>query len=525
MRNKLFLPLIILVAFCALLFYSVPGIKASADGLGLISPSSCPTGGCAAGQRLNFLVEFSVSPTSDNPNTQICIYTPKDGISGTAREPWANYTNGWISEKGLITSKNYTEGETNLLCTNNTKDGDVFLAGAYAQLPAQPTSDQLEFALHINRLTDIEGYIRVKVFQAASGSSPWVDAGEIRTTIPVAKISATAYVGQNPADCSSNSPCFVNSGDDKTDGVGTGLRDAVSALDENAQIQILNDYTVKDNTILIDKKLNISSDGNGLITYIGRDCSQPMLRFSSGGSLKNLTINDGNCSTLSRDLIVVNSSLPVTIENNTLAYGNQAVNVLDNKGNVTIAFNHIANNQSYAVARALGTSSGQVKIYANNILNNGTDFQVNCNNRGIANHNYWGESVSALASAEKCIVSNSKRLGAPILPSSSGSGVEAVRKNVTWTMGYAFDGKIGVRRTSGDNFNVIIVNHGQGNQSNIPFYQPGSESINACSNFYDVFLAEDSAASNLVVSFKYNLNSECISTIESSEYCFYINCE
>ncbi len=51
------------------------------------------------------------------------------------------------------------------------------------------------------------------------------------------------------------------------------------------------------------------------------------------------------------------------------------------------------------------------------------------------------------------------------------------------------------------------------------FSNQGQNAIQACSNFYDVFLSDDAAASNLELAVKYDLDSECISTIESEDYC------
>ena len=55
--------------------------KATPDALTLVAPTACPTGGCAAGQRLNFHVDFSLLPHTDNtPNTQICVYSERDDL-------------------------------------------------------------------------------------------------------------------------------------------------------------------------------------------------------------------------------------------------------------------------------------------------------------------------------------------------------------------------------------------------------------------------------------------------------------
>ena len=45
-----------------------------------VSPASCPSSGCAAGQRFDFQFGFDVSPVySGGSNVQVCIYTPQSG--------------------------------------------------------------------------------------------------------------------------------------------------------------------------------------------------------------------------------------------------------------------------------------------------------------------------------------------------------------------------------------------------------------------------------------------------------------
>jgi hypothetical protein len=369
MRKPLLIGPFLAFFLAALLFFSVSSFQARADGLMLSAPASCPAGGCAAGQRLNFLTEFSVSPQQEvTPNTQICVYTPNVGGA------WADYTNGWISASGLVTGITYTEGETGSVCTNpdNVPSGYEYLTGAYATLPSAASNDQLEFAFHIAKTTDIAGDVTVKVFQANADGSFGAASSTYTKSIPVAPIAeaTTAYVAQSSTDCDDFSPCFVNSGDDLPNGLGTGLRDAVLALDPNAEIVILNDYAVKSNTVLVDKSLTIRGHENALVTYIGAVCNNPMISFTAGGAIRDLTFNDGNCSNPSRNLIEVNSPVDVVIEHNTLNSGYYAVDVKDNTGYVTVAFNQIANNLDYAVNRETGTAAGAVDIYANNITNN-----------------------------------------------------------------------------------------------------------------------------------------------------------
>ncbi len=520
MRKSLILAPLLALALASLLFMSVSSFGDRAVGLSLSAPTTCPSGGCAAGQRLNFKVEFSVTPLfSSSPNTQVCVYAPADGHSGAGTQPWADASSGWISTTGIQSGVTYTSGETASVCTDNANSDD-FLLGAYTTHTAS-VIDQLEFAFHIAPTTDQPGKITVKVFELDDfGNVVATQSYEKNIPVAVAAMATTVYVAETEALCGTFDPCYINSGDDEPAGLGTGLRDAVLALDAGGEIVILSDYPIKANSVHIDKALTIRGYQNARITYNGSACNEPMLSVLAGATLKDLTINDGLCVSPSRNLIEVNSAGDVAIENNTLNNGHRAIHVLDNTGNVTVAFNQIANNLDYAVYRNPGSGSGSVAIFANNMMDNRSGVQVNCNNLGTANHNFWGEGISATGSASNCYVTNGKRLGAPILLNSGAAGVQAIRHTVTLTKTSAFNGKISLQRSSGsDDYNVIIVNHGQGGEDNVPFLNAGTEPIEACSNFYDIFLDKGAVASDLSLSFKYDLNSSCINTIESSSYC------
>lgn len=518
MRKLFWLATPFILSLSLLFIFTVNPSRAADDGLNLVAPAECPEAGCAAGQRLNFSVQFSESPKKPDPNTQVCIYAPADGQADGVG-PWADFTSGWISPTGLLSTKKYTQDQVGTICRENRDEGEQWLDGTYTQLKTAST-DQLEFALHIHPEADIDGYITVKVFEPAEGNGSWEETSSFSTPIPVVERSEIVYVAASPDDCDDYSPCFVNSGDDLDQGLGTGLRDAILAVDPGDEIRILKDYTIKDSSVLVDKEVFIRGHENALITYIGTECTQPMLLITEGATVSELTVNDGNCFNPSRNLIEVASADPVVIKQNTLVFGDHAVLIHDNSGDVTIAFNHVVNNDSYAVFRDAGESTGEVAIYANNIINNRTGYQVDCNRRGTANHNFWGEGNSAPASANNCgVVTNGKRLGALIRLDTSRPGVEAQRLTVTTIMAYAFDEKIGAQRSAGNDFDIIIVNHGQGLAANIPFYQDGAGNIQPCSNFYDVFLADGTGATNLILALKYDLNSNCVAKIESSDNC------
>ncbi len=478
--------------------------SAQADSLTMDAPSGCPDGGCAAGQRINFTVTFATDPNgSVSPNTQICIYASDSN--------WVEPE--WISDKGLTTGESYSHGDPSSQCLPTGTEELIF--STYATLPAGTTNEQLDFAVTLDKQSTDDGYVRLEVFLTETTGPTIIDD---QVDITISAKATTAYVSQTPDDCGTNAPCYVNSGDDLAGGIGTGLRDAVLAADQDSEIIILNDYFIKDHTVLVDKRLTISGGSGALITYGGNQYSEPMLTFTEGGTLKDLMINDGHWESPSRTLIQVDTGGDLSIDHNTLTSGSRAIDIKENAstGTVTVKFNHIIDN-----VEALNSTntSGQLNIFANNILDNGSVTQLHCGNNGSADHNYWGEDELAEVNAPDCDVSNGKQLGAPILISSGGVGVEALEKTVTTALTYdIFDNDIGFKRTTGSNYNIIVVNHGQGEDSNIPFFEEAG-AIDACSNFYDIFLADGAVASNLILSLKYDLTYTCRSRIESSDYC------
>lgn len=335
-----------------------------------------------------------------------------------------------------------------------------------------------------------------------------------------AQTTQTGYVAADLETCSNYTPCYTNTeGVDGPNGVGTGLREAVTSLNPGDEIIILGNYTIKDHTVLIDKNLTIRGSENAILTYNGDDCSMPMLNITAGGVLQELRINSGSCSGDSRDLILIDTTQDFNVQHNTLQNGNRAINIIQNDGSVTVAFNHITDNLDYALYQEIGTGNGSLEIYANNIFGNKTGVQVYCSGNGSADHNFWGDGILPGAVVENCDVADGKRLGAPITIQPGIPGVQAVRQPVSENFNYAFDNNIGVKRNSGNDFDLIIVNHGQGSEDNIPFLDSGSTPILACSNIYDIFLAKGASAANLVLSIKYDLNNSCVNTIESSDFC------
>jgi len=511
MRKILRFTLLFCSVLAGLLIISVSDSQAAADILSMDSPIECPTDGCAAGQRINFLLDFQVNTKyTSGPNTQICVYTTADGESG-GDGAWAEFNR--ISDVGLKTNEEYEIDDPKNVCSANSDEKT--LTNVCAQLPDSATSDQLELVLTIFKKAQSDGHVRVEIFQAdekGAFDSPVDDTEDIS----VAARATTTYVSQTPDGCDDNSPCYVNSGDDEPDGIGTGLRDAINAM-YRGEIIILNDYFIKDHAVLVDKNLTIRGDPGARITYNGDQYGEPMLIFQAGGLIKDLTMDDGHWEYPSRILIQANTAEDLTIEHNTLTSASRAVDIKNNTGSVIVVFNHIIDNDGEAIYST--NTSGKLTIYANNIINNGNAEQIHCSNNDSANHNYWGEETDAEESAPDCDVSNGMQLGAPILISTGGAGVEALTTTVTDTISYdIFDNDIGFKHTNGNDFEIVIVNHGEGDESNIPFLEEAG-GIDPCSNFYDVFLTENANATNLVLSLKYDLTTSCRIKMESSDYC------
>ncbi len=122
---------------------------------------------------------------------------------------------------------------------------------------------------------------------------------------PLCPCHNPAYVCTNDGiGCSGYNPCYLNSGDDLANGIGTGLKDAVDASLAGWVINIHGNYLIKSNTVVIDKALLIQGDGNDSLTYNSTAaCGNAMLLVSDGATIQKLNINDGICVTPSRDLI------------------------------------------------------------------------------------------------------------------------------------------------------------------------------------------------------------------------------
>jgi len=517
-----FFPLLVIV----LLFFSGTGLVLSkakqVTALELLSPAGCPLDGCAAGQRLNMRLSFPVEPVfTSSENVMICV-TSSGGSDNPSLIPFTDYATGSISPKGLVSNVIYSPVEN---CGGNTFTNENLVVSVQA-LHTASVADQLNLALRLNKLAVQNGSIRFHVLEKDS-AGVWSEKSSASLAINLVPSQVlNAYVAADSGACSLNSPCFINSGDDLPGGLGTGLKDALDALPNGSlsspvTINILGTYPIKSNEVLINRPFFVlQGTGTSVLTAAGSTCSAPMLGITSQVTVQKLSINDGECATVSRNLLRVNSSQPVTIQNNTLQQGAHAILYEDNSGNLLVQFNHITNNIGFAIRRTGLTGSGTLTAVANNILNNAGSTQVDCGApaKGLVDHNFWGPGLSPATASANCAFSPGSQLGAAILAQQAGVSGQLVQ--VTTSGMSLFGSALNIRRTAGEDYWLYVVDHGQGSETNVPFIGYGTEPITPCSSFYDIFLGSTpSGESDLVAAFKYNLNSSCQAAIESQTYC------
>ncbi|MDD5371747.1 MAG: hypothetical protein PHQ40_21915, partial [Anaerolineaceae bacterium] len=485
-----------------------------AAGVTLQSPLACPVEGCAAGQRLNLTLEFDLSTINANvdPNIQVCLYTANNLATNSIT----------FTPTGGLSSAVYQLDTQSAVDCGDTPPEYTFQLRASSHLPQGTPADFLGFAIRIGPAAIHDGAILARVFE--NTGTAWTKSLETNKLIPVAPLSSTVYVANDASACNNNVPCFVNSGDDLPDGVGTGLKDAVDAVSTDSTVTILGAYNIKGNTVVIPQRLSLKGSNNASLTYSGGSCVNPMLDIRAGITLSQLSMNSGSCSSPARDLIFVNSDQDVTIESNDLTGGNDAIHIGNSTGNVLVRFNQVENNSGYAVIVDSGpTGAGQISAVANNLFGNRPGPQVECQSRGQVDHNYWGAGNLPSTASSNCTVSDARRLGAAIHHKSTTPGVDATQVSVTDTKTYAFGDQIGFQRSSsGPDLGLYLVNHGFEGNASIPFMGSGVEALSPCSNFWDVFLKNgEKPASDEVLSlyFKYNLSSGCIATVESTNYC------
>lgn len=518
--------LAIFAAAAGLFLYLAVPVRAGhnaprAGSLSLVSPSACPSGGCAAGQRLNLRVDFDLGAYNafDPPqdNVQVCAYAPA-AWNATSFTPGAS---------GLISSVPYTSSTSHC---DSAPAGYSLLGGASASLADGLFADSLGFAMRIGSSAATGGSVLVRVReQSAAGWTTTLSTFRSFSIAALGQVTLPVYAANSASECASNSPCFLDSGDDLPGGVGTGLKDAIDAAAAGQTITVMGVYTIKNNSILVDKQVTIQGLNDAAISYASTTCSQPILQIQAPATVRSLNIYDGACTLTNRDLIAIQNPGPgaVTVESNDLTGGKDAIAIADAAGPVVVRFNHISGNSGYAIVRAAGPGTGTLFAAANNLYGNRSGVQVDCGDHGQAEHNFWGNGILPETAAAHCGTPGpavAKRLGAAVLRSVGAPGVEAVRVTVVATKTYAFQNAIAYQHPAGDSdFDIYIVNHGASieNTPFIPFVSAGSETLTTCSNFWDVFVAEGSPtpAGTLDLYVKYDLSAGCIATISSTQYC------
>lgn len=476
------------------------------------SPQTCPSTGCAAGQRINFKSDFDLSAfdPAQNPNVQVCVYNPIN---------WSPTQFG-MSTVGGVSGSTYADNYSNC----ETSPAEYNLTGGRTGFAATGSlGDSLKFTFRLGNAASLPGALLVRVL-VKDTSGNWTRISQNFTSLSVTQASSQVFVANDSTTCSGNKPCYINSGDDLENGYGTGLKDALDASPAPALVTLLGNYQVKSYPVVMNQAHVIQGSNNSSLTYSGSDCSRPMLNILSGATLKNLFINDGSCSSVNRNLISIGSTSKVSILSNHLTGGLDAISVTaSNSAPVDIQFNHIRGNAGFGIVSASG-NTGIVDAVANNIFGNRSGAQVDCGtaSKGVMDHNYWGAGILPTSATINCTAEANKRLGAEIENNLSGPGVNAQKVTVTSSLAYSFNNQIGYRHNSTQDFGLYIVNHGYGTVSNIPFVGSQPPSLTACSNYWDVFFADPTlppSTTTLQLFFKYNMSPSCISAVESATYC------
>jgi len=517
-RIVIFTTALVLIAGFAVTF-AVRALAQPAASLDLISPAACPSSGCAAGQRINLQAGFDVSPVfNSGSNLQVCLYSSTLGnTSGST--PWIDPASLIISGVGSSSGLTYTGGDMAGVCSSNLPGFNYVLIGSSHAIFTTSSNDLLPFAFRINRAANISGSVVMRAFQPGAGGANWTMTSEAIRTFSVSSTSSTGYVANDASTCGVQSPCYINSGDDLFGGVGTGLKDAIDALPPPALIKIIRNYLIKGNTVVLDQPHQVQGDTYAGLSYSGSTCTAPMILMVNGGSLSKLNINAGNCISLSRDLVHINSPANVLIESNTMINGLNAISIFGNTGNLTLRFNHIQNNSGYAIFQdGLGTTT--LTAVANNLYGNRIGSQVECNTQGNVDHNFWGPGITPSTGSSHCVSTNGLQLGAAIQTNPPTPGVDARIVTVTAIKATYFNGAISFQHQVGESdYNLYVINQGNGSDSNIPFLGHGTDTLAACSNFWDIFLDPTANPNSLNIYTKYDLSQNCIDIINSSLYC------
>lgn len=509
MKPKITVPLLLMAVLLVLGVNRAYSKAVNQDLVQLLSPESCPLTGCAGGQRLNYQVTFGVdiqSPSQQGANINVCVASSVTGLikSDTFSQ----------SPAGVLSGVPY-QPESGCLAT--LQEGDVLIASTSAAIPTSG-QDKLNLAFRLETTPTSIGQLVVYVVQKDAGGA-WSRISRLASSAIVLVNSnmATLYVAENSDECGMYSPCFINSGDDLAGGIGTGLKDANDA-NNTSGIVILGTYPIKSAEVLINNRHTIDGLGAASLSTSSLVCNQPMIGIEAGAVIRGLAVDDGQCNASSRTLLRINSSEDVLLEFNKFRNGANAIFQQGGAGNLTIRFNHIVENKGLAFVRSTGSGIGSVSMLANNIHANGDTTQVDCGGNGLVDHNYWGNGVLPGSATQNCTFTNGKQLGAEILLENNGVAARLV--SVGSTPSPAYFNEVILSQSGSGSVPYILVNHGQGSDSNIPFLPLGSGRVTACGNFYDIFKADNTPATDLMVSFRYDrVSNDCVQVIESSTYC------
>ena len=322
------------------------------------------------------------------------------------------------------------------------------------------------------------------------------------------------FVANTAEECSGKPQCFYNDAPDTPQSVA--LNKALNFARDNslggARIHILGAYEIKTDTVTIDFPVNLIGEGSGWLSTSSGICDDPLLRITSEVSIQNLIITDGECNTTSRDLIEIDSSLNVLIENSTLQYGKNAIIRRNNLGNLIVRFSEIVNNNGYALLNENSEVTSELLMTANNIFDNGSQPQVICqNNNNNVNHNFWGNGISATQATQGCQADDTRMLGAKIVSSQKGVQAELQTLNSVYptTDFHGFSAK------SDADLELYVVNHGD----SMPFPDRVVDEMTACGNYFDIFLAQNSQPDNLTMRFSYAANQTCQNAIQTISLC------
>jgi hypothetical protein len=321
------------------------------------------------------------------------------------------------------------------------------------------------------------------------------------------------FVADKESQCVGKPQCFFN--DDPDTPQAVALNKALTFARNNnlggARIHILSAYNIKTDTVTIDFPVNLIGEASGYLSTSSSTCVKPLLTITSEVTIRNLYITDGSCNTPSRDLVIVDSTLDVLIENSTFEFGNNAIVQKDNLGDLTVRFSEIKNNAGYALSSETIGVNSRLQMTANNITNNGGQPQVICQGtNNEVNHNFWGAGVSVNQATQNCQADDLRMLGAPIV--NAQSGVQATLQTIGTDYSNNFFG-FSAKSTSGAE--LYAVNHGD----SMPFSDPAMTDFIACGNYFDIFLAEGSQPTDLTLRFSYAANPACQQAIQSVSLC------